>query len=858
MDNNAPEVTAYDQIPDELKTLRQWVCYRIEERNGVPTKIPYRTDKVGRGNAKTNDSATWHTFDEVIEAAAKPANRFDGIGFVLSETDPYVFIDLDHVVTEGEVEPWASEMVSQIGSYAEFSQSGTGIHIIARARKPGPRCRTASHPKFEIYAERRLVVFTGKLIPSTAPEIRHAEEAVVAIYRSVFGDDPDNAIPPKETTKNARPNGMSDPVLIREALSASNGEKFRRLWNGDVGDYSGDRSSADMALCCMLAYWTDKEPARMDRLFRESGLMRPKWDERHGMQTYGQMTVEKANANVRQTHSDHVGRPRAKRSRDSSRSSTSENLPYGPDGEPLNDLGNARRLVKKHGEDIRFSHDAAKWFCWDGRRWAMDATGEIYRKAKAVVDDILRLAVAMRRSAESSSDENAIELAKAFERHAVSSGNHQRIKALISQAQSESLVTILADELDANAWLFNCTNGTIDLRTGELRPHRRHDLISKISEVAYVPDAVCPVWQRFLSDIFQNDEELIAFVQCATGYSLTGDTREQVFFILHGCGSNGKSTFIGALRDVLGDYETKTSTDTLIEKNNSNNSNDVAALMGARFVSTIETSAGRRLAEALVKELTGQDAVTARFLYKEFFTFVPVFKLWLACNHVPVIQGQDHGIWRRVRLVPFGVQFREPEEPAGPYKDKTLPEKLKAEYEGILAWLVRGSLDWQMNGMPAAKAVKMATGKLQQDMDVLGGFFAECCVFDSQASVTAKNLYSAYCQWAEDNGEKPLSQRWFGLRLSERGTCESIRTRTGKCWRGIGLGSERPEYPTDGDSTSVNHVNDVNLDSNKSLSCAHTRAIHSSQEIASHGAQGSPDEAPNSDDGLDWSNGVAF
>jgi putative DNA primase/helicase len=343
-------------------------------------------------------------------------------------------------------------------------------------------------------------------------------------------------------------------------------------------------------------------------------------------------------------------------------------------------------------------------------------------------------------------------------------------------------------------------------------------------------------------------------VHAASGYTLTGDTREQIFFILHGCGSNGKSTFIMALRDIFGDYETKTSTDTLIEKN-SNNTNDIAALRGARLVNAIETSAGKRLAEALVKELTGQDAVSARFLYQEFFTFVPVFKLWLACNHVPVIQGQDHGIWRRVRLVPFGVQFREPEEPVGPYKDKALPEKLRAEYEGILAWLVRGCLDWQEGGLQTAKAVKAATGKLQQDMDVLGGFLAECCAFEKNAEVSAKMLYSAYCQWAEGNREKPLSQRWFGLRLSERGTCERIHRRTGWFWIGVCVADQ---------SGAVTQVTDVTQAPRKFPPCAHENndmsesnvqmSIGTSQAIASHGSQESQDAG----DGLDWSNGVAF
>jgi len=553
--------------------------------------------------------------------------------------------------------------------------------------------------------------------------------------------------------------------------------------------------------------------------------------------------------------------------------SVEEDTPVGPDGEPLNDLGNARRLVKRHGDTIRFCHDAGKWYCWDGRRWVRDETGEIIRKAKVIVDEMLRQSVVMRRSAEADTDDAAVEAAKSFERHAVSSGNHRRIVAMISQAESEPGVTIVANDLDADPWVFNCANGAIDLRTGEMRPHNRDDLISKMSDIPYYPDARCPTWERFITGIFEDDEELVRFVHNAAGYTLTGDTREQVFFILHGSGSNGKSTFIGALRDILGDYETKTSTDTLVEKKNAGNTNDVAALRGARLVSAIETSAGKRLAEALVKELTGQDAVTARFLYQEFFTFVPVFKLWLACNHAPIIQGQDHGIWRRIRLVPFNVQFQDADQPDGPYKDKDLPEKLKSEYEGILAWLVRGCLDWHKHGLPAAKAVRAATGKLQQDMDVLGGFLMECCVFERNAYATAKNLYSAYCGWAETNGEKPLSQRWFGLRLSERGNCQSGRTRAGKSWFGIGLIAEH-SGTLDG-SESVNLVNHVSLSPKESLCAGESEkqqnigAIGTYREMGSQDTQGthkpkmvnladgSEFTVPENDD-LDWSGGEAF
>ncbi|MCX6343466.1 MAG: phage/plasmid primase, P4 family [Armatimonadetes bacterium] len=844
-----------NNIPQELKDLRQWVCYRIEERNGKPTKIPYRTDKAGRGNAKSNDPSTWHTFDDVVAAVDKPVNKFDGIGFVLSESDPYVFIDLDHVVNDGEIEPWAQEMIKRVDSYTELSQSGSGIHIIARANKPGPRCRTHSQPQFEIYDDVRLVVFTGKLWDNSPTNINDAQQVVREIYFGVFGENLCN-VPPKETTRNARPVGKSDPVIIEEALSATNGEKFRRLWNGNTGEYNGDASAADMALCCMLAYRTDKDPARMDRLFRESGLMRGKWDEHRGSQTYGQITIDAAISITKVTYTDHVGKRRGNRPTRGGGASDEMDAPHGPDGEPMNDLGNARRLVKMHGDNIRFCHDAGKWYCWDGMRWAKDETSEIVRKAKSVVDDMLRQAITIRRTIESKADDGSLEAAKYFERHAVSSGNHRRILAMISQAESEPVITIMADELDSDAWVFNCANGTIDLRSGEIHQHDRADLISKVSQIAYNPDALCPVWEKFIAEIFVNDDELVRFVHQACGYTLTGDTREQLFFILHGCGSNGKSTFITALRDIFGDYETKTTTDTLVEKHNSSNTNDLAALRGARLVSAIETSAGKRLAEALVKELTGQDAVTARFLYQEFFTFVPVFKLWLACNHVPVIQGQDFGIWRRIRLVPFTVQFQDADHHTGPYKDKALSDKLKSEQEGILAWIVRGCLDWQKDGLSTAEAVRAATGKLQQDMDVLGGFLGECCVFERNAQATAKELYTAYCDWAETNGEKPLSQRWFGLRLSERGTCCREHKRDGWYWHGVMLGCSNDGVT---DMTLVTlSPQKLHGDCKNAIGLYREMRSHESQASQAETLPGGTEQPIPVCDSLDWSNGVAF
>lgn len=458
----------------------------------------------------------------------------------------------------------------------------------------------------------------------------------------------------------------------------------------------------------------------------------------------------------------------------------------GIDGEMLNDMGNARRMAAKFGQEIRYCCDAGRWYVWDGRRWAKDEAGRLMVMAKTTIDGMMQYALSAKELAEAAADKDALNAVRAFERHAVTSGNHRRLQAMIALAASEQGIFVMASEMDSDGWLFNCANGTIDLRTGGLRQHDRADLITKISDVAYDRNAQCPHWEAFVTSIFANDPELIDFVHHAAGYTLTGNTSEQVFFILYGCGSNGKSTFITTLRSIFGNYETKTSTDTLTEKT-SPATNDIAALHGARFVNAVETRAGKKLAESLVKELTGQDAVSARFLYQEFFTFTPVFKLWLACNHVPTIHGQDQGIWRRIRMIPFTRQYHDKDSGLEPVKDKTLPDKLSSEKSGILAWLVRGCLSWQGNGLPSASAVYAATGQLQQDMDIFGEFLDDRCYFDQAAYTKASDLYAAYCEWSEENGEKPISKRWFGMRLSERGNCEQARTNVARIWIGIGL-----------------------------------------------------------------------
>jgi putative DNA primase/helicase len=357
---------------------------------------------------------------------------------------------------------------------------------------------------------------------------------------------------------------------------------------------------------------------------------------------------------------------------------------------------------------------------------------------------------------------------------------------MVELAKSEPGVPVTPERLDADPWVLNVCNGTLDLRTGHLRPHARADLLTKLAPVTYDPGALCPTWEAFLSRILAGDVALIRFVQKVIGYSLTGSTQEQCLFILYGAGANGKSTLIQTISALLGDYARQTPTESLLVQRGDGVRNDLARLQGARFVSAVEVEGGRRLAEALVKQLTGGDTITARFLYGEHFEFQPMFKLWLAVNHKPVVQGTDHAIWRRLRLIPFTVTIPAAEQ------DKRLTEKLRAELPGILRWAVEGCLAWQQEGLAPPTAVKRATGDYRAEMDVIAAFIRDCCVVEPQRQVSTSELYAEYRGWCEQMGESAVTQKAFGTALRERG-CTPGRTSGGRLWVGIALREEETE-----------------------------------------------------------------
>lgn len=436
------------------------------------------------------------------------------------------------------------------------------------------------------------------------------------------------------------------------------------------------------------------------------------------------------------------------------------------------DWGNAQRLVRLHGRDLRYCYDWSKWLVWDGKRWAVDNTGEAMRRAKATVRTIFGEIA----RADDEKDQ------KALKHWAFESERAWRLDATLKLAQSEPGIAIRPDQLDADIWTLNCENGVLDLRTGTLRPHDRGQLITKLAPVAYVPDAECPVWERFLETILP-EEDVRDFVQRAAGYSLTGSVAERVLLVLWGGGRNGKSTLLSVLIAALGDYAMMTPKETFVARRDDTIPNDVARLKGARMVAASESEEEHHLAEGLVKQMTGNEPISARFMRGEWFDFMPQFTPWFGTNHRPMIRGTDKAVWDRIRLIPFTVRI--PDENV----DQDLPLKLRAELAGILAWAVRGCLLWQTVDLSLGNtppAVRQATDEYRSDMDLLAGFLDECCTLGETELARSNEIYVAYSDWSKANNEKPRSARWLAQQLGERGF-DRGRDKQSRFWIGISV-----------------------------------------------------------------------
>ena len=446
--------------------------------------------------------------------------------------------------------------------------------------------------------------------------------------------------------------------------------------------------------------------------------------------------------------------------------------PIDNDTDNLTDLANAARLVAKHGSDLRFCGLWGKWLVWDGNRWRPDDSLEVMRRAKATA---LRIW--------SEARDAPPDRQKAIAAFAHRSQARDRLAAMIDLARCELALT--PEALDADALKLNVLNGTIDLRTGLLKPHSPGDLITKLAPVAFDPAAQCPTWNRFLLEIMGNDDALIGYLQRLTGYCLTADATEQALFIFYGSGSNGKNVFLDTLTSLLGDYAGTAPPSLLMLRRNPEHPTELADLMGRRLVVASETEEGGRLNVNLVKQLTGNARLKGRFMRQDYFDFERTFKLVLMTNHLPVIGETTHAAWRRLRLVPFAVTIPDNKQ------DRHLIDKLKADWPGILAWAVRGCLEWQKAGLQTPEAVQNVTNTYREDSNPLADFVAECCLLTPNATVSRSDIFDAYQKWAERNHDRnPLERTALFERLRGlSGVSDDRRRQGGKPTRGFsGIG----------------------------------------------------------------------
>ncbi|WP_445505795.1 phage/plasmid primase, P4 family [Niallia sp. 03091] len=748
----------FNKIPDELKNTPHWILWKSETRGGKKTKVPYQ---INGEMARSNDKRSWSTFHTIIKFFNQ--GNYDGIGFMFSKDDPFIGIDIDHCIVDGSLSDLAQDVINIVDSYSEFSPSGDGIHIIAKGKIPLPGPGTGrKNPELglEVYRHGRYFTFTGDSL-DVSNVIQDSTDEFKTLFDRYLTEKP-KPVKTERTSFNERTDfsDLSNSQLWEKMFNSKNGKSIQDLFLGNL--INGDHSSTDMALCNHLAFWTDKDSAKMDSMFRESSLYREKWDNQHSSdgRTYGQITIDTAILSTPSTIADYEP-PQEKPyeiyiSDEQSHIEDTEEIIDEIPSFHLTELGNAERIVYYHGKDIRYCNEL-EWLIWTGKRWMEDSK----RKIEAITAQTLR---GLYGEAKKEEDKYRAKLlndwAKKCEKRAI------RINSILD---ARPMVSVRKKDFDSHKFLFNCDNGVIDLKTGGLQQHDRDLLLTKISPIPYEKEADCPNWLGFLESIFltsegEPDQELIDYLQKAIGYSLTGVTKEQIMFFLFGNGRNGKSTFINVIQDLLGDYGRQTNSDTFLKKkNDSGINNDVARLDGARFVSAVESEEGQQLSEALVKQITGGEKMSARFLRQEYFEFTPEFKVFFTTNYKPIVKGGDNGIWRRIKLIPFTVTI--PEEKV----DADLPEKLKKEMPGILNWVVQGCLKWQAEGLKDPKAVKEATDNYREDMDILGPYLEENCTIHPSEKIEAKSLYENYTKWCYQNNEMELKNRAFYRQLEIRG-----------------------------------------------------------------------------------------
>lgn len=775
---------SYERIPTHLRETGRFCLWKYVERDGKKTKVPYSPSG---GLASSNKPHTFGDFKRVEALLARRPGKYDGLGVGIF--GDLCGIDIDHCVDDdGQLSPLAQGIVERVGSYAELSPSESGVHILCRA--PGMNFDKARyylknpHNGVEVYAAghtNRYLTLTGNAINDEDLNERAVEVAELLEQYMRREAEPSSCVE-SDSENCADSDLLDDAELMSKMLCSTNGAQISHLLAGDWEMDYGSQSEADMALCNHLAFWTKKDAAQMDRLFRQSGLMRDKWEREQSGSTYGALTIERAIRDCREVWSADY-RPSGKVERSDGvgravefleRVDAFHNARYSRD-----DIGSGYLLADYLKPFGRPSPESKGWKVYDGRRWSADVGAVAVASA---AKDLSRALAVYASKLPDHEMKACLDWAGRW-----SKANNR--KTYIQEAAS--VYPVSESNFDRDIWLLNLNNGTLDLRTKELRAHDPDDLITHLAPVDYDPGAKCPRWESFVREIMEpsDTEELgrgvdkeqaqaqkEGFLQRYLGYCLSGDTREESFLIMYGPTSrNGKSVCVEVVRAVLGDYAKTAQAETLMvtsRKDGRSPSEDVARLAGARMVSVGELPQGGSMDTSVVKQLTGRDAVTARFLGQNSFTYVPAYKLLLHSNYLPKCQDLACFDSGRVLVLPFSRHFEEHEQDRGLKDELRKPENLSA----VLNWLLEGLQEYMVQGLNPPPAVRAAVAAYRKDSDKIARFVEEALVEDSREETRTSLVYLAYQNWCRENGQYPESSRNFNRGL-ERAGLQIVRKR---------------------------------------------------------------------------------
>lgn len=758
-------------IPAELKQNASFCLWKKEKRGGRVTKVPYNPNNGMM--AKTNDASTFSDFATAMKAYAM--GGWDGIGYRVSEG--IGAIDIDHCIREdGTLNDVAASILGFFpDTYFERSPSGTGLRGFFKLSPDFAYDKTVYYINnrkhgLEVYlpgATNRFVTVTGNMYRSGTVE-RNDEGLATTLDTFMKRKS-------QTTTSTVEPcSYLTDEQVMQHALKSESGEKFKALYNGQWEELYDSQSDADMALVSMLAFWCGNVEEQIDRIFRSSGLMREKWERRTGDSTYGQITIRNAvssNSTIYTPIND-ASASAEDEFRDLD-DPEEEKAPFRPalsfvtmkleDMKPhtnpryqREEIGIGNAFADYFKPIARFNADRNIWYVYDGIVWQSDENAlAVAELAKVLADRLYTFALQIK-------DEDT---RNRYIKRVQKLQLRKHRKTMIEDAKSVHPIRMSA--FDANKYLFNLENGTLNLSTLEFHEHDPKDFITKVSHINYDPDATCPRWNQFIDEVMVGRKNVGRYLQKAIGYSLSGDTSLECLFIMFGPTTrNGKTTTIETILRVMGEYGRSAKPDMLATNyfrgQSNGSSDDVARLAGARFVGISEMEQKLTINASLTKQLTGNGSITARFLYEGYFEFHLQAKIFIDTNHLPNVTDRTLFESGRLKIIPFTRHFEDHEQ------DKTLKTTLMQpeNLSGILNWCIEGYKLFKKEGLEEPEEVKTATEEYRVESDRTAQFMAQCLKKEKGSEIKACNVYNRYKDWCSENGYKYESSQNFYKRVS--------------------------------------------------------------------------------------------